>query len=78
MRLMAVDWALSRRCREDLGAPPPNTGAVLQRRTNLAFVYSQQLRRTEKAPRSGKEAKFLRCIFGNGVDMGFPRMIRLH
>ena len=50
-------------------------GAVLQRRTNLRFVYSQELRRREKATGSRKEAKFLRCVFSSGVDVGFPRKI---
>ena len=50
--------------------------AVLQRRTNLRFVYCQQLRRRETATGSRKEAKFLRCMFSNGVDVGFPKKIR--
>ena len=51
-------------------------GAVLHRRTNLRFVGSQQLRRREKATGSRKEVKFLRYMFSNGVDVGFPRKIR--
>ena len=51
-------------------------GAVLHRRTNLRCVYSQQLRRREKATGSREEAKLLRCMFSNGVDVGFPRKIR--
>ena len=42
--------------------------SVLQRRTNLRFAYSQQLRRG-KATGSGKEAKSLKCTFSNGVDV---------
>ena len=57
------------------GGTTPSMGAVLQRRTNLRFVYSQQLRR-EKAKCSREEAKFLRCMFSNGVDLGFRRKIR--
>ena len=51
-------------------------GAVLQRRANLRFLYSQQVRRREKVTGSREEAKFLRCMFSNGVDVGFPRKIR--
>ena len=51
-------------------------GAVFQRRTNLIFVYSQQLRRREKTTGSRKEAKLLRSMFSNGMDVGFPRKIR--
>ena len=40
MRRIALDWTLSRRWREDLGAPPPDMRAVLQRSTNLGFAYS--------------------------------------
>ena len=52
--------------------------AVLQRRTNLRFVYSQQLRRREKATGSREEAKSLRSMFSNGMDMGFSSEIRGH
>ena len=51
-------------------------GAVLQRRMNLRFVDSEQLRRRENATGSREEAKFLRCTFSNGVDEDFPRKIR--
>ena len=51
-------------------------GAVLQRRTNLQLAYSQQLRSREKAMGSREEAKFLRCMFSNGMDVVFPREIR--
>ena len=51
-------------------------GAVLQRRTNLRFINSQQLRSREKAIGSGKEAKFLTFMFSNRVYMGFPSEIK--
>ena len=40
-----------------------------------AVVYSQQLRRREKVTGSRKDAKFLGCMFSNGVDVSFPRKI---
>ena len=58
------------------GSTIPKMGAVLQRRTNLEFVYSQQLRRRENAMGSRKEATFLRCMLSSGVNVGFPRKIR--
>ena len=51
-------------------------GAVLQRSTNLRFVYSEQLRRKKEATGSREEAKFLRFMFSNGVGVGFRRKIR--
>ena len=51
-------------------------GAIFQKRMNQRFAYNQQLRRREKAMGTREEPKFLRCMFSNGVDVGFPRKIR--
>ena len=51
-------------------------GAVLQKRTNLRFVYIQQPRRREKLTGSREGAKFLKCMFSNGMDLGFSRKIK--
>ena len=75
-RFGEVWTGLVKRMYRRFGSTTPNMGTVLQRRTNLRFVYSQQLRRREKATGSREETKFLRCMFSNGVDVGFPREIR--
>ena len=75
IRRMALNWTLSRRCREDLETPPQTCGQYPQRRMNLRFVYTQQLRRSEKATGSREKAKFLRCMFSNGVDVDFQERL---
>ena len=47
-----------------------------QRRKNLRFVYIQQPRRREKPTGSREGAKFLKCMFSNGADVGFSRKSR--
>ena len=54
----------------------PNIAEVFQRRTNLGFEYSQQLRRWGKAMGCGKEAEVMRYMFSNGKNVWFASEIR--
>ena len=71
MRQIVLDWTLSRRWREDLGAQSRH-GSSTPKKDESGICIKLTAEKWEIATGSKKKAEFLRCMLYNGMDVGFP------